>query len=241
MILTDALTQLPGVSHWQRSFLTTLFTTLLLLPGRKTFSNLGRYSVLHERTYRRQFHNGFDFEAFNQVCIKQQLGTNRRLAAVIDASYVPKSGKKTFGLDRFYSSTAGKAKWGLEISEIALVDLDEGQAYALSCRQTKARVEGEEVATRPEQYACHLRDTQPYFPAGVELVLFDGYYAKRNFVDEVCALGLHGVGKLRIDTPSGALCRPTLSLLRTLSGSRATSALRREGRHHRPLEDGVRG
>jgi hypothetical protein len=30
-------------------------------------------------------------------------------------------------------------------------------------------------------------------------VLFDGYYAKRRFVDEVCALGLHGVGKLRVD------------------------------------------
>lgn len=172
---------------------------MLLMPGRKTFSNLGRYSALNERTYRRQFRSDFDFEAFNQACIERQLGTNRRLAAVIDASYVPKSGKHTFGLDLFYSSTAGKARRGLEISEIALVDLDSAQAYGLSCRQTKARVEGEEVAMRPEQYGQHLKDTHPHFPAGVALVLFDGYYAKRNFVDEVCALGLHGVGKLRID------------------------------------------
>ncbi len=198
-IITDVLTHLPEVRHWQKSFLTTLFTTMLLLPSKVTFSNLGRYSALNEKTYRRQFRHSFNFEAFNQACTLRQLGTNRRLAAVIDASYVPKSGKKTFGLDLFYSSSAGKAKRGLEVSEIALVDLDSAQAYGLSCRQTQARVAGEEVATRPKQYACHLKDAHPHFPAGVELVLFDGYYAKRRFVDEVCALGLHGVGKLRVD------------------------------------------
>lgn len=198
-IIIQALSHVGNIKHWQRSFVSTLFSTLLLIPGRATYSNLSRYSSLNEKTYRRQYQHDFPFEAFNLACLETQLGKGRRYAAIIDASYVPKSGKHTFGIDWFYSSCAGKASRGLEISQIALVDLESEQTYALSCQQTQARQAGQEVLSRPLQYAEHLKQTKPFLPEGVEVLVFDSYYAKRSFVDSVRELGLHGVGKLRID------------------------------------------
>jgi hypothetical protein len=197
-IITQALTQL-GVKHWQGRFIITLFSTLLLLPSRATFCNLSRYSPLNEKTYRRHYRQDFPFERFSLACLNTQLGSTRRYATIIDASYLPKSGKHTYGIDYFYSSCAGKASRGMEISQIAVVDLETEQSYALSCRQTKARQEGEEVPSRPLQYGEHLKETQPFLPEGSEVIIFDSYYAKCSFVDTVCELGLHGVGKLRID------------------------------------------
>jgi hypothetical protein len=197
-IITQALTHL-GVKHWQGRFMITLFSTLLLLPVRATFRNLSRYSPLNEKTYRRHYRQDFPFERFNLALLDTQSDRVRRYAIIIDASYLPKSGKHTFGIDYFWSSCAGKASRGLEISQIAVVDLDTEESYALSCRQTQARQEGQEVASRPLQYGEHLKETQAFFPEGTEVIIFDSYYAKCSFLESVCELGLHGVGKLRID------------------------------------------
>lgn len=54
----------------------------------------------------------------------------------IDCSFIPKSGKSTYGLDYFFNSCVGKAKKGLEISVISVVDVEKHQAYTLSVQQT---------------------------------------------------------------------------------------------------------
>ena len=182
------------VGVWQKRFITTLFSTVLLIRGRMNFSSLARHSFLNEKSYRRGFRREFDFMRFNLNCIEQREGRGE-LAAVMDASFLAKSGKKTFGLGRFYNGCSGKVEKGLEISELALVDKASEQAFSLSCQQTI----DQEGKTRPELYAEQVERCYPDLPKSVKHLLVDGYYSKKHFIDPVCALGLEVVGKLRRD------------------------------------------
>ena len=40
-----------------------------------------------------------------------------------DASFIPKSGKQTFGLGHFFNGCTSRAERGLEISTLAVVDV----------------------------------------------------------------------------------------------------------------------
>jgi len=55
---------------------------------------------------------------------------------VIDASFVPKSGKKTYGLDRFWNGRPGRSEKGLDISALAWLDITANCAYAPRIEQT---------------------------------------------------------------------------------------------------------
>lgn len=57
---------------------------------------------------------------------------------VMDCSFVAKSGKATYGLDWFYNGSASQTQKGLEISVIAVVDVDAHRGYSLSVQQTPA-------------------------------------------------------------------------------------------------------
>ncbi len=45
----------------------------------------------------------------------------------------------------------------------------------------------------------HLRETQEHWPAGATFLAVDGAYARHNFVEGACELGLHVVSRLRRD------------------------------------------
>lgn len=187
---------MPELGEWQKRFLLVLFPTLLLLRGKVNFSQLAHHSELSERTYRRGFRREFDFEAFNLHCVEQR-SVKGELVAAMDASYVPKSGKQTFGLGKFYNGCLGRAVKGLEISEIALIDRDTRQAFSFSTKQTVEEL----GSTRPQLYAEHVKDCATSLPEEVKYLLVDGYYSKKHFIDPVCNLdqGLEIVGKLRCD------------------------------------------
>ena len=63
---------------------------------------MSRYSSLSEKTYRRFFAKAFNFCRFNQILVELSVPESYGLIAVMDASFSPKRGKKTFGLDWFY-------------------------------------------------------------------------------------------------------------------------------------------
>lgn len=56
----------------------------------------------------------------------------------MDCSFIPKSGKKTYGLDWYYNGSASRTEKGLEISVIAIIDVESHQCYTLSVQQTPA-------------------------------------------------------------------------------------------------------
>ena len=80
------------------------------------------------------------------------MNPERTVIAVIDCSFLRKSGKETEGRAYFYNSIAGKAEQGLEISVISIVEVETHLFYSLSVQQTPSRSQ-----TEPPKIPQHLR------------------------------------------------------------------------------------
>ena len=105
-IVHDILQQMPAVRQPQRKFLAVLFATILALRGRVTGRNLSRYGEYSERTMARQFRASFDWSDFHQRVLTAALDPRSDLSSAQDASFIPKSGKQTFGLGQFFNGCA---------------------------------------------------------------------------------------------------------------------------------------
>ncbi|MEM1242195.1 MAG: transposase [Cyanobacteria bacterium P01_H01_bin.26] len=179
-----------------------MFTTIYVMCGKVNFTNLSRYSDLSERTYRRHFEQPYEFMSLNQIVIESALVSTHFQVGVVDASFVPKSGKATYGVDRFYNGKASRTERGLEISMIAVVDVEQIIGYTLSVQQTPALEPVDDPntdRTRVDDYLDHLRATRSVFPTAVRYLVGDGFYSKRKWVNAVVELGLDTIGKLRCD------------------------------------------
>ncbi len=202
-LINTIIQKMSDISAPQRKFIITVLTTIQMLRGRMTFRNLSRYSDLHEKTYARQFRKSFDFAGCNKLALAAVLPKNTAKIAAIDCTFVDKSGKKTYGLDKFYHAGNNRAEKGLEFSESALVDVDCKTAYHISMEQTpdmSALHEslGSESA-RTDWYLRHFRRDCVSLPPAVRYLAADGYYAKQKFIDGVSDCGFHLVSKLRHD------------------------------------------
>lgn len=172
------------------------------MVGKVNFTNLSRYSALSERSYRRQYDAAFEFMAVNRCLISQAIAPERFQVGAIDCSFVPKSGKATYGVDRFYNGKASRAEFGLEISTIAVVDVGASIAYALSVQQTPAELESAtetEAISRVDAYLAQVASTRAALPASVRHLVGDGFYSKLKWVNGILAMDLDVIGKLRCD------------------------------------------
>ena len=97
----------------QQKFLSLLLSTLLIIRGKVNFTSLSRHCDMSERTICRNYHKPFDFTLFNQQLLKNASCFQDDTLFVIDASFLPKSGKHTYGLDWFWNGSQGKAEKGL--------------------------------------------------------------------------------------------------------------------------------
>jgi hypothetical protein len=86
--------------------LLTLLPTLVLVFGKANFTNMSRYSDKSERTYRHQYSKDFNFTGLNAEVIKAATVLASVLIAVMDCSFIPKSGKQTPWIDYFYNGNA---------------------------------------------------------------------------------------------------------------------------------------
>ena len=185
------------------------------MRGKVNFRNMSRYSDLSEKTYSRQFRKTFDFVDFNKHLIEETVPSDHQKIAVMDCSFISKSGKKTYGLGFFYDSSHDQASKGLEISNLAVIDVTNNTGYSLSSWQTPPQEEIEKLVagqrsapsdepeaekiTRVDFYAQHLRRDVAYLPDEVKYLVVDGYYAKIKFVNAVDEVDLETIGKLRHD------------------------------------------
>src|SRR5215510_5030512 len=152
-LLQSILVRLQHTKKPQHKFLTHLLGLLLMVPGHATFRNLSRYSPYHEKTFARWYARSFDFVALNKAAITTVIPETHEQALVIDASFVPKSGKQTYGLDRFWNGSHSRTEKGLEISALAWLDITDNCAYCLSVEQTPATDEATGAeATRIDVY-----------------------------------------------------------------------------------------
>ena len=189
---------MPGVNKWRHDFLCHVFHLVFAVRGRINLKNLSRYSDFNETTIHRHFSMSFDFAQFNSDCIYQLRHQERHWMAAADCSFITKSGKCTYGLDKFWSSVANSEKTGLEISAVSLIDIHSGEAYMLDVEQTPAGLSPKEDTqsdtkvpgqygkaarrarrSRIDFYIEQLDRVRPQLARhGVSHVALDGYYTK---------------------------------------------------------------
>lgn len=201
MFINQILDGLRAVSKPQLKFLAVLFNTVFVCQAQINYSSLARHSALNERTFRRQFRKEVDFLEINQAIIEQ--ARCRIKAFAMDAAFIKKSGKQTFGLDKFWNGCASRAEKGLEASIISLVDSRQNASFALTVDQTEPNLETNESQqsnrTRIDFYAEQLERVAPQILKYTKIGLFDGFYAKKKFVDKTVELGFVMISKLRCD------------------------------------------
>jgi DDE superfamily endonuclease len=232
-LLQSVLSCLKQTKKPQYKFVTHLLGLMLMLPGHATFRNMSRYSPYHERTFSRWYGRDLDWVSLNKGAITEVVPPEHDQALVMDASFVPKSGKYTYGLDRFWNGSHSRAEKGLEISPLAWLDITENCAYSLSVEQTPPSAEtSDPAATRMDVYLDQLsRVVKAHDLRFLRYVITDGAYSKQKFVTGVRALELHQIGKLRADAHLRYLYqgpkRPGPGRQKTYDGKVTWSALSR--------------
>jgi hypothetical protein len=177
-MVNDILKQMPGLGQPQRKFLATLFVTILGLRGRVNCRNLSRYCDYAERSIARQFREPFDWPDVHQRVLRTALDPRSELVSAQDASFIPKSGKQTFGLGHFFNGCASRAERGLEIATLAVVDGTRRCAFTLAVAQTppgEDATKAEQEETRVDFYKQQRRAHRHRLPPGVTSHCVEGY------------------------------------------------------------------
>jgi hypothetical protein len=182
------------LNKWRRDFVKDVLWLFLSIHAPVNFLQLGRYGKYSEQRYRQQFEGDFDSFNFNAALIRQHCGTRKALA--FDPCYISKSGRKTEGVGWFWSGCANKAKWGLEIGGIAVLDLDNHTALHLEAIQTLPR----QSETLLDFYARIFKERATELKKLAEVLVVDGYFSKKPFVSQlVDECGLNIISRFRDD------------------------------------------
>jgi len=183
--------KMPDIGKWQRDFMTHLMPLLLTFRGRHNFENLSRYGSFNEATYRVRYEGEFAFDQFNKELILS-LPEEERIIA-FDPSYIPKSGKHTPGASYFWSGCANATKYGLEISGLASVGLESRTAMHLYAKQTIGQNQHDSLL---DYYASIVVGQTDRLKAISDILVADGYFWRRPFVDAVTQAGFRFISKL---------------------------------------------
>ena len=193
------LNRFTKLSKPQKDFFIEIMLLFISIPGRMNFLQFGRYGKFGEQRYRQQFEKQFDFLNFNKEITLSHGSGN--FAIAFDPSYISKSGKKTYGFDKFWSGVAGQAKLGLEISGIAAVDIDNKTAFHLEAVQTPTYADIEEKnMSLLDWYANIIVQRKDAFSQISNYLVADAYFSKKPFADKIVEdAQMHLISRLRND------------------------------------------
>jgi hypothetical protein len=201
LFINQILDGLKHIHKPQLNFLTVLFTTIFVCGSRINFSSLARHSALNEKTFRRNFRKDIDFIGLNETIVSRAKCQIEAFA--MDATFIKKSGKDTFGLDKFWNGCAGKAEKGLEASIISLIDVKQNASFVLTVDQTEPKLafneKSNEKKTRTDFYAEQLEKNAETILKQTKIGVFDGFYAKQKFVQRTVTMGFTMISRLRQD------------------------------------------
>ena len=166
-VLLSLAPTLPKTSCRQ---LARIVVAILAMTGRITQLGISRWSEPggSYRTIQRFFHTKIDWLAvkwrFFELFVYDPEGVYL-LAG--DESVITKSGKKTFGLDRFFSSLFDKAVPGLACFSLALVHVGKREAYSLSNEQVvRSEAEKQQAKARQNKRSQGKKDDKSARPRG---------------------------------------------------------------------------
>lgn len=171
-----------------------VFSLFLSIKGRLNFLQFERYGKSGEQSFRNNFENKFSFMDFNKILIKKHCSSN--LAIAFDPCFISKSGKKTPGTGYFFSGCAGQAKWGMEISGLAAIDLENHTAFHLEAVQT---INLKENDTLIDHYSKIILKRKEALQEISSIILADAYFSKIKFVNALASENFTVISRLRDD------------------------------------------
>lgn len=190
------LNSMSGVTKVRKKFLIHVFILFLSIRGRVNFMNMSRIGKYSEKSYRLHFEKPFDFFTFNKMLVEQHFSGHRVIAG--DCSYISKSGKKTPDIGMFWNGCASKSCRGLEISSLAVVDIENNTAMHIECKQTPGILKDEE--SRIDFYLHQVVERKDELKQLADYIVNDGAYAKKKYVDGIVEqTDLHLISKMRKD------------------------------------------
>jgi len=194
-LIVKSLSILPNINKRREDFILEIFLLLLSIKGRINFLQFARYGKYSEQRYRQQFEKQFNFLEFNkQLTVSSGSGN---YAIAIDPSYISKSGKCTPGLGYFWSGCAKKAKWGLEITGLATIDIDNNTAFHLEAVQTIT--DKKDNFSLTDWYADIIHSRKDALLGLSNIVVADAWFSKNKFVDKIISTDMELVCRFRDD------------------------------------------
>jgi len=201
---------LSGQTNLSKSFQTFFIETMELMlthTGRLNFTQMARCGRSCESRFRQNFKKPFDWFSFNKSFLESTKG--HRIAIAIDPCYISKAGKKTPGLDWFWSGCAAAIKKGLEILGISIVDADANDAIFMKAEQTftdkkrgrkpKCTKGMDDPDSLTGWYLRMLTRCCRQLLSICSLIVADAYFSKESFVSGVKMLGFDLVSRFRDD------------------------------------------
>lgn len=193
--ISAILDGMSRVSKPVKKMMSVLFPLWWSISGRRNFTNAARYGEYGEQSLRHAFARGFDFFQFNLLLLKGRPGEK---VLTFDPSYVAKSGKRTYGLGRFWSGKDQCAKKGLEIGCLAVVDVEKGTALQLAAYQTPPAQERKEKSL-VGHYVAKILEQSVHLLKISHYLTVDGYFMKKDFILPMLSTGLQVITKMRQD------------------------------------------
>lgn len=183
-----------------KQLVTNILLLHMVLPRKINFTQMERYGIHTEKTYREAHRVEIDWVDINISLMQMVFNAGERLAHAIDPSYIKKAGRSTPWTDKFWSGCAGAAIWGLEILGMSVINIDMHECFALRAEQTP---DNGSLAlakfTQMEWYIAMLKKHAKKLLAISKYVVADAAFSNKPFTDRLLKLKFHLVSRLRDD------------------------------------------
>ena len=176
-LLKSSLDKLKDVNKYQKRFILALINAIAVCQGKVNFKNMSRYSDISEKCFNRWHSKAFNFFKLNCLILFSKVRVSTELILALDASFIPKSGKKTEGLAKFYNGSNQKSEKGLEVSLLSLVDVNTRTAYSLDAKQTIDTQGISRISLYVKQVIKCIKNLKN---KGIKYLTVDAYYFKKN-------------------------------------------------------------
>lgn len=182
-----------GLTKAHRFFIAHLLDLFLSIQTRISFMSLSRHTTRYkELNLRLGFERQVDFCRLNQAycqhyCQQQgQLEGCSHFLLAFDLTYLPKSGKATYGTGKYWSGSAQQTLWGLEAGLLSVIDLDNHTAFHLDVIATPAKAEREaKHIDLCDHYTQAILWNCPEITLLSRYIALDAYFAKKSILERL--------------------------------------------------------
>lgn len=197
-VIRITLGKVKGVSKPVEKFVIHILDLWLGMNCRYVFANMGRWGQRNEKSYRNMFKKFFDWFGFNYDLVERHCGNE--VLAVFDPSFIGKSGKRTYGMDLFWSSIGQRMMRGLEVGCLSFVDVKKATAlHGIAIQTPCIKVLKQSGATLVSHYRSIIEKHLEQIQKLTSYLAVDGYFMKREFMNPLLQKKLHIITKARQD------------------------------------------